>query len=73
VYADPHCYAMQNREAWERELAGRMGERRRQGPNASCKPSLRALMARRPFALAGSPRKETWNEVWERLEAKGRL
>ncbi len=74
MYADPQSYAMHDREAWEQELAERMGERRRQALTASRKPSLRARMAHRLFALAvTTDRKETWSVVWERLEAKGRL
>ena len=40
----------------------------------SRRPSLRARMTRRLFALAvAADRQETWNVVWERLEAEGGL
>jgi anti-sigma-K factor RskA len=56
--------------ARERELA----EQRRRARAAARKPSLRARVARRLFALAVAlERRETWSAVWERLEAKGRL
>ena len=65
---------MQDREIRERELAELMAERRRQALAAAGRPSLRARMARRLFALAVVlDRRETWSMVWERLEAKGRL
>ena len=65
---------MQDREIRERELAELMAERRRQALAAASRPSLRARMARRLFALAVVlDRRETWSMVWERLEAKGRL
>jgi hypothetical protein len=61
---------LQDRMARERELA----EQRRQARAAARKPSLRARMARRLFALAVAlDRRETWSAVWERLEARGRL
>jgi hypothetical protein len=66
------CYV----RLWDRtvrELDELMRERRRQTLTAG-KPSLRALMARRHFALAvATEREETWRVVWERLEAKGGL
>ncbi len=69
MYADYRFY-----EIRERELAERMAERRRQALAAAHRPSLRARMARRLFALAvAAEREETWRVVWERLEAKGRL
>ncbi len=38
------------------------------------RPSVRARLARRLFALAvATEREETWRVVWERLESKGRL
>jgi hypothetical protein len=50
-----------------------MAERQRYA-RARNKPSLRARLARRLFALAvAAERQETWKVVWERLEAKGRL
>ena len=73
MYADYKFYALQDREIREQELAERMAESRRQALTASHGPSLRAQMARRLFTLAvAADRKETWNVVWERLEAKGR-
>ncbi len=72
MYADYHFYALQDREIREQELVERMAESRSQAPTASRGPSLRARMARRLFALAvAADRKESWNVVWERLEAKG--
>ena len=74
MYADYMFYVLQDREIREQELAERMGEQRRQALAASRRPSLRARMARRLFALAvAADRKETWNLVWGRLEAKGHL
>ena len=74
MYADYMFYVLQDREIREQELAERMSERRRQALAASRRPSLRARMARRLFALAvAADRKEAWNVVWERLEAKGGL
>ena len=74
MYADYNFYALQDREIREQELAERMAESRRQALTTSHGPSLRARMARRLFALAvAADRKEAWNVVWERLEAKGRL
>ncbi len=65
-------YALQDCEIREQGLAERMTERRKQALATSRGASLRARMARRLFALAvAADRKETWNEVWERLEAKG--
>ncbi len=74
MYADYNFYALLDHQVREQELAERMAESRRQALTASRGPSLRARMARRLFALAvAADRKETWNVVWERLEAKGRL
>ena len=74
MYADYNFYALQDREIREQELAERMAERRRRALATSHGPPLRARMARRLFALAvATDRKGTWNEVWERLEAKGGL
>ncbi len=74
MYADYHFYTLQDREIREQELAERIAESRRQALAMSHGPSLRARMARRLFALAvAADRKETWNVVWERLEAKGGL
>ena len=74
MYADYNFYALQDREIREQELAERMAESRRQALTASRGLSLRAKMAPRLFALAvAADRKEAWNVVWERLEAKGPL
>ncbi len=74
MYADYHLYALEVREIREQELAERMPESTRRALDASLRPSLRARMARRLFALAvAADTKETWNVVWERLEAKGGL
>jgi len=65
---------LQDRAARERELDELMSERQRQASRAACKPSLRARMARRLFALAvATEREKTWRVVWERLGAKGDL
>ncbi len=73
-YADYNLHALQYREIREQELAERMAESTRRALDASLRPSLRARMARRLFALAvATDRKETWNVVWETLEAKRRL
>jgi hypothetical protein len=72
MYVDHRFYALQDREFRRQELAERMAERRRQ--DLACRPSLRARMARRLFALAvAAEREETWRAVWERLEARERL
>jgi hypothetical protein len=74
MYTDYTVYALQNREIREQELSERMAENRRRVLGTSCGPSRRARMARRLFAWAvAADRKETWNVVWEGLEAKGRL
>jgi hypothetical protein len=74
MYADYNLLALQYREIREQELAERMAESTRRALDTSLRPSLRARMARRLFALADNAnRKETWNVVWETLEAKGRL
>jgi hypothetical protein len=66
------CYV----RLWDRAVRERdelMRERRTQTLTAR-KPSLRAIEARRLFALAvATEREETWRVVWERLEAKGGL
>jgi hypothetical protein len=70
MYRD-QFYLMEDRVLREQDLAERMAERQRY---ARHKPSLRARLARRLFALAvAAERQETWKIVWERLEAKGRL
>jgi len=54
------------------ELA--VAERRRLERQAPRGVPLRARMARRLFGVAVLlDRRETWNEVWDRLEARGRL
>jgi hypothetical protein len=74
MYADYNLHALQYREIREQELAERMAESTRRVLAESLRPSLRARMARRLFALAvATDRKETWNVVWETLEAKRRL
>ncbi len=66
-------YVMEDRVLREQDLAERIAERQRYARPAH-KPSLRARLARRLFALAvAAERQETWKVVWERLEAKGRL
>ena len=70
MFSDWTYATLQDRMARERELA----EQRRQALAAARKPSLRARVARRLFALAVAlDRRETWSAVWERLEARGRL
>ena len=72
MYRD-RFYVMEDRVLREQDLAERMAERQRYA-RARHKPSLRARLARRLFALAvAAERQETWKMVWERLEAKGRL
>ena len=66
-------YVLLDRGLREWEFAERVTERRRSASPARS-ISLRARIARRLFALAvAAERQETWNVVWERLEAKGRL
>jgi hypothetical protein len=72
MYRD-QFYLMEDRVLRKQDLAERMAERQRYA-RARNKPSLRARLARRLFALAvAAERQETWKVVWERLEAKGRL
>ena len=74
MYTDYTVYALQDREIREQELFERMAESRRRALGTSRGPSLRARIARRLFALAvAADRKETWNVVCKRLEAKGGL
>jgi hypothetical protein len=68
MFTDYRFYALQDRVLSEQYLAERIEERRRYALAAARRPSLRARIARRFFALA-----ETWRVVWERLETKGRL
>ncbi len=66
-------YVMEDRTLREQDLADRIAERQRY-TRVRRKPSLRARLARRLFALAvATEKQETWKMVWERLEAKGRL
>ena len=72
MYRD-QFYLMEDRVLREQDLAERMAEWQRYARPVH-KPSLRARLARRLFALAvAAERQETWKMVWERLEAKGRL
>jgi hypothetical protein len=73
MYPD-RFYMMEDRVLREQYLAERIAERRNQTLATVRRPSLRARVARRLFALAvAAEREETWRVVWERLEAKGRL
>ena len=73
MYGD-RFYMMEDRVLREQYLAERIAERRNQTLATVRRPSLRARVARRLFALAvAAEREETWRVVWERLEAKGRL
>jgi hypothetical protein len=72
MYGD-RFYMMEDRVLREQELDERMAERNRYARRRR-RPSLRARVARRLFALAvAAEREETWRLVWERLEARGRL
>ena len=72
MYRD-RFYVMEDRVLREQDLAERMAERNRYARSRR-RPSLRARLARRLFALAvAAEREETWRLVWERLEARGRL
>ncbi len=67
-------HAAQDRTLRQQDLSERMAERRKHQLAAADRPSLRARVARRLFALAvAADSRETWNEVWDRLEARGRL
>lgn len=72
---DYHHMRMHDRSLREQDLAEKVAERRKHALVAAAdKPRLRARVARRLFALAvAADRRETWNEVWDRLEARGRL
>jgi hypothetical protein len=73
MFTDYQYMLLQDRTAREQDLAERMAERRRYARSPG-EPSLRARLARRLFALAvATEREETWRQVWERLEARGRL
>ncbi len=66
-------YALQDRNLREQDRADRMAERARHARSEG-RQSLRARMARGLFELAVvAEREETWRQVWERLEARGRL
>lgn len=68
MYAD--FYVAQDRTLRQQEIAEKAAERRRYARPAD-KPSLRARLARRLFALAvATEREETWRVVWERLETR---
>jgi hypothetical protein len=72
MYGD-RFYVMEDRILREQDLAERMAERNRYA-RPRHRPSLRARVARRLFALAvAAEREETWRLVWEKLEARGRL
>jgi hypothetical protein len=73
MYSDWQYVLVQDRAAREQDLAEKMAERGRYARSPG-KPSLRARVARRLFALAvAAESEETWRIVWERLEARGRL
>ena len=73
MFTDYRYMLLQDRLARERDFAERVAERRRYARSPG-EPSLRARLARRLFALAvAAEREETWRQVWERLEARGRL
>jgi hypothetical protein len=64
-------YAVEDRALRRQQFAERISERRRGGSTGR---SVRRAVARQLFALAVvAERQETWNAVWERLEARGRL
>ena len=73
MFNDWHYVLAQDREAREQDFAERVAERGRYARSTG-RPSLRARIARRLFALAvAAEREETWRVVWEKLEARGRL
>jgi hypothetical protein len=73
MFTDYQYLLLQDHTAREQDLAERMAERGRYARSPG-EPSLRARLARRLFALAvAAEREETWRQVWERLESKGRL
>lgn len=64
-------YAVEDRTLRRQQFAERVGERARGGGSGRL---VRKAIARRLFALAVvAGRQETWDAVWERLEARGRL
>jgi hypothetical protein len=73
MFTEYQYLLLQDHTAREQDLAERMAERGRYARSPG-EPSLRARLARRLFALAvATEREETWRQVWERLEARGRL
>ena len=66
-------YAVEDRTLRRQQFEERVSERNGYAGSGQAR-SLRALAARMLFALAvTAERQETWNAVWERLEARGRL
>lgn len=66
-------YVVEDRALRRQQFDERVSERKRYAGTGRTR-SLRALAARLFLALAVSAeREETWNAVWERLEARGRL
>jgi hypothetical protein len=73
MFTDYQYLLLHDRDVRERDLAERRAQRGRYARPPG-EPSLRARLARRLFALAvAAEREETWRQVWERLEARGRL
>ena len=73
MFTDYQYLLLQDRTAREQDLAERVAERGRYARSPG-EPSLRARLARQLFVLAvAAEREETWRQVWERLEARGRL
>jgi hypothetical protein len=73
MFTDYQYSLLQDRTTREQDLAERVAERGRYARSPG-EPSLRARLARQLFALAvAAEREETWRQVWERLEARGRL
>jgi hypothetical protein len=73
MFNDWQYVLAQDRAAREQDLAEKIAERGKYARSPG-KPSLRARLARRLFALAvAAEREETWRQVWERFEARGRL
>jgi hypothetical protein len=73
MFTDYQYVLVQDRSTREQDFAERVAERKRYARSPG-EPSLRARLARRLFALAvAAEREETWRQVWERLEARGRL
>ena len=71
MFDDYHYAVSRDRTLREQDLADRVAERRRY-VRPPGKPSVRAKVARRLFALAiAAEREETWRAVSERLEAEG--